>query len=247
MGTQSTPVVAYRVIAADLRAALLRGEFAGGAQLPIESALADHYRVSRQTIRRAFQELVAEGLVERTRGRGTFAANPSRRYLRQFGSIADLMGFAEDTKLEVIEPLRRCVNVEAAGRLRLDGDIVHRLVFTRSFDDAPFSLTTVYLPPDIAERLDDVEEVTRAGAQSNVTIIGVLEAHLGITISEADQSITAESATEALASSLGCSRGAPLLRIDRVYLGLDNAPVELAVAHFLPDHYSYRVKLRRGT
>ena len=47
------------------------------------------------------------------------------------------------------------------------------------------------------------------------------------------------------ARHLGCDTGEPLLRIDRLYFDAEDAPVELAVSYFDPEHYSYRVKLRR--
>lgn len=45
-----------------------------------------------------------------TASRGTFAT-PSGRYLRQFGTIDDLMGLPIDTRLEIVTPLRRRVEV----------------------------------------------------------------------------------------------------------------------------------------
>jgi len=38
----------------------------------------------------------------------------------------------------------------------------------------------------------------------------------------------------------------PALRIDRLYVDVRGQPVELAVSHFDPDRYTYRVQLRRG-
>ena len=64
-------------------------------------------RLSRQTVRRAFQDLVAEGVVYRVPGRGTYASEPGRRYLRQLGSIEDLMSLSDDTTMEVLTGLRR--------------------------------------------------------------------------------------------------------------------------------------------
>ena len=49
-----------------------------------------------------------------------------------------------------------------------------------------------------------------------------------------------------VAAAIGCNIGDPLLRVDRIYLTTDNQPVELAISHFLPEQYSYRVKLRRS-
>ena len=95
---------AYHTLASELRTSILQGKYADGSPLPTEAELASHHHLSRQTVRRASQELVAEDLVYRVAGRGTFAAPADRQYLRQFGSIEELMGLSLDTELELIEP-----------------------------------------------------------------------------------------------------------------------------------------------
>ena len=90
-------------------------------------------------------------------------------------------------------------------------------------------------------------ELTVAGAGSQTTIIGLLDARLPAPIAEADQSITVAPADPATATQLGCPAGDPLLRIDRLYSDTAGRPVELAVSHFLPEQYTYRVTLRRSS
>jgi DNA-binding GntR family transcriptional regulator len=237
---------AYKVLARELRRAILQRRYADGTRLPTEAELAQEYQVSRQTVRRAFHDLVADGMVHRVPGRGTFAAPRDGQYLRQFGSIDDLMGLSLDTRLQVLRPLRRVINIEAASRLRLDGDAVHTVVFRRTHNGEPLCHTTVYLHPAAGEALGDVAELRQQGATSDATIIGLLDSRLPAPIAEAEQSITAAAADPALATALGCRPDVPLLRIDRIYLTTDSQPVELAISHFLPEQYSYRVKLRRS-
>ncbi|HJP76076.1 MAG TPA: GntR family transcriptional regulator [Pseudonocardiaceae bacterium] len=238
---------AYKVLARELRAAILQRRYADGSRLPTEAELAQEHHVSRQTVRRAFHDLVSEGMVHRVPGRGTFAAARDGQYLRQFGSVEDLMSLSRDTKLEILCPLRRQVNIEAAGRLRLTSDAVHTVVFRRLHHDEPFCHTTVYLHPDAGEALAGLPELTTAGARSEVTIIGLLDTRLPAPIAEAEQSITATAADETLAAALDCAPGVPVLRIDRLYLTEDGRAIELAISHFLPEQYSYRVKLRRSS
>jgi GntR family transcriptional regulator len=245
-GTAGRARAAYRGLADDLRADILARRYPEGVRLPTEAELARTYRVSRQTVRRAFQDLVAEGLVHRVPGRGTFTAPRSGRYLRQFGSVEDLMSLSVDTTMELLVPLRRQVDVDAAGRLQLESDVVHTLAFRRLHDGVPFCHTTVWLPPEAGAALQPLAEVTRAGAVSTATVIGLLDGRLDAPITDAEQSITVGSASESVAADLECEARKALLRIDRLYATATGQPVELAVSYFLPEFYSYRVHLRRG-
>ncbi|MCX4705413.1 GntR family transcriptional regulator [Streptomyces sp. NBC_01352] len=236
----------YLRLARELRAAILRHDYPEGVRLPTEAELAQLHGVSRQTVRRAFQDLVAEGLVHRVPGRGTFAAPRDEQYLRQFGSVDDLMGLSIDTRMNVVTPLHRRVDVDAAGRLGLHTDQVYKLAFLRLHEDTAFCHTSVFLPPDVGRLLEPVPELAEPSTPSAFTVIGLLDGRLPEPIAEAEQSITVADATPELAAHLGCEPGRALLRIDRVYQSVAGQLVELAISHFLPEHYSYRVRLRRS-
>jgi GntR family transcriptional regulator len=180
----------YTALARDVRKQILQGRYADGSRLPTEAEFAEQYGVSRQTVRRAFHDLVSEGMVSRTPGRGTFAAPRGGAYVRQFGSVDDLMGLSVDTRMDVITPLRRQVDVAAAGRLRLSSDIVYTITFRRSHDETPFCVTVVSLPPEAGLALASVAELAAEGATSEVTIIGLLDTRMDAPIAEAEQSIT---------------------------------------------------------
>jgi GntR family transcriptional regulator len=70
-----------REIAADLRAAILRGDLPPGAVLPSERELIDRYKTTKSTASKAISILLVEGLVSTEFGRGTFVRNrpPLRR------------------------------------------------------------------------------------------------------------------------------------------------------------------------
>lgn len=235
---------AYRTLARTLRDALVQGKYPDGVRLPTEAELAAEHKVSRQTVRRAFHDLVADGMVHRVPGRGTFAAPHDDRYLRQFGTIDDLMGLSIDTRMEILAPLRRRVDIEAASRLRLPGDVVHTVVFRRLHNDIPFCVTTVHLPPAVAAILAEEPTLTSPGATSATTVIAMVDTRHPI--AEAEQSITAVAAEPPATTHLNCPAGNPLLRVDRTYHSTKGTPVELAISYFLPEHYSYRVHLRRA-
>ncbi len=246
------PLPAYQALREQLREQIAAGRYRDGARLPTESELVSAHGLSRQTVRRAFQDLVAEGVVYRVPGRGTYASDPGRRYLRQLGSIEDLMSLSDDTTMEVLSGLRRRVDVDAASRLRLDDDVVFSVVFRRlhagdpsAEPGVPFVSTTVHLVPSAAAALSSAPELAD-GAVGTQTVIGLLEPHLAEPIAEAAQWITVAPADDAVAAAVDCAPGHPMLRVDRLYSDADGRPVELSVSHFLPEQYTYRVTLRRS-
>jgi DNA-binding GntR family transcriptional regulator len=217
--------------------------------LPTELELAAQHGVSRQTVRHAFGELVAESLVYRIRGRGTFAtplANPGS-YLRSFGSIDELLALSLDTQLELIRPFERQADPEAAGRLGLESDDVIVGTFRRLHQEAVFCVTTTYLPPDLGRLVQKNRALSKPGARSPATIIGLIERYAGLPVVGAHQSIVAVSSPTDVADLIECTVGAPVLRIDRLYYDRAGTMVELAVSHFNPSRYSYRVELRRAS
>ncbi len=59
-------------IAEELRKRVDAGEWSGARRLPTERDLAAEYGVARNTVRRAFDQLEADGLLKRRVGRGTY-------------------------------------------------------------------------------------------------------------------------------------------------------------------------------
>jgi GntR family transcriptional regulator len=70
--TRATGQPFYQQIADDLRRQIVDGTYHRGDQLPSERDLREQYKVSAKTVRQAFDQLRAEGLVVSYQGRGVF-------------------------------------------------------------------------------------------------------------------------------------------------------------------------------
>ncbi len=66
----------YRTIYEEQRKKVLTGEYADGERMPYERELCDQYQVDRITVRRALEMLVADGLLEKRAGLGSFVRSP---------------------------------------------------------------------------------------------------------------------------------------------------------------------------
>jgi len=238
-------VPAYQRLADDLRVALKEGRFGKEESLPTEAKLAEEYGVSRPTVRRAFQDLVAEGLVYRTPGKGTFPTEYSRNshYLGQIGTIEDLTAFA-GTEMEVMQPVELKTDSEAASLLELPSRAVAAVVLRRLYDGVPFGLSRIYLPPELGTRLVEAEALPTRG---DATVIGTLEGFMSRAVVGANQVITAVPMPEDVAPLIDAEAGEPSLRVQRLYVDDQETPVELAVSYYNPRRYSHHLKMRRRT
>ncbi|UFU05957.1 GntR family transcriptional regulator [Ruania halotolerans] len=73
----------FQSLAGDLRRGILAGEWAADGKLPTENRLAADTGLSLTTVRRAYDELVEDGLILRRRGAGTFVIDRTAGSPRQ--------------------------------------------------------------------------------------------------------------------------------------------------------------------
>lgn len=107
----------YVQVARSLRSRVLGGELAIGQKLPTEEQMCKSYHVSRVTVRRALDELVREGLVERRRPLGTFVGEWERATKRS-GHYTVARGFTADLQERGLTActIRASVTLEAPDR-----------------------------------------------------------------------------------------------------------------------------------
>src|SRR5215212_1849188 len=226
---ENLPTHAYQRLAEDLRMALFEGRFKVGERMPTEAELAEMYGVHRQTVRRAFHDLVADGLVARIPGRGTFPTNFATRghYVRSIGNIEDLQAFV-GTEMELLQQIELRSDEEAAGRLGLQSKVIAAIALRRLYEGVPFGFTHVYLPPSLGLRLAESESLPTKGPG---TVIGAL----------------AKLIPETIAALIDYEADQPCLRAERTYFDTTGTPVEVAVSFYNPNHYVYRLQMRRRT
>lgn len=142
------PTTRYQAIAAQLEEEL-RTAYRRGDYLPSEQQLAQRYAVNRHTLRRAVDELVNRGLVQRRRGVGILVL--MRPYDYPLHSQARfshnlLEQGSHPTSELLLSTLRPCPR-EVAQALGCDeGDEIVHLRTLRRVDGMPVSLINHYLP-----------------------------------------------------------------------------------------------------
>src|SRR5688572_28174034 len=99
---------------------LMSGEWPAGAAVPTEAQLARSYGVSIGTVRKALGELVAERVLVRRPGRGTFAARHDRDHmLEAFYNVVDANGRKELPASELLSFRKTVPDDAIAARLEV--------------------------------------------------------------------------------------------------------------------------------
>lgn len=146
----------YAALAAALRQRVVDGEWPPGTALPAETSLAAEHGVALGTLRRAFELLTEQGLIERHHGRGTFVRGglsgaPMLRFFR-FGA-----GDGEVPQSRILARQSVVASAEVARRLGIArGDPVLRLQRLRSLGRQPCLFEEIWLPLPLFETLLEV-------------------------------------------------------------------------------------------
>ena len=223
----------HRQVTTQLRGAILDGRVAVGAELPKEAELAAGFGVSLITIRHALRELEAEGLIRKRPAKAAIviSATPHQPAPRPLNSLEDVVAATEGARLAISGyAMRR--SAEASQVFGLDPTLpLHCLRGRLLVEGTVLSEITIFFPPAIGARL------TRADFD-DVVVFRSVERRLGIRLSGARITVTAESADAALARTLETEEGAPVLVSRMLWRAEDGAPVELTIARHRADRYS---------
>lgn len=234
----------YRRLALALAAEIEAGLYGAEKALPTDSELMLKYGLGRQTVRRAFQELVGDGLVYRVRGKGTFPTSRPRagRVVRSTGSIEALEQWS-GTEMEVVTPLALTRAPDDADRLELATPVVARLTVRRWVDTNPFALTEIILPPDLGNMLVSEDRIPHGRVPG--TIVASVGEIAG-PVASAEETVTAIALPESFADLLYTQAGRPTLRVERVYRNVDGVPLEIATTVYATERYEHRLLIHRA-
>ncbi len=248
------PLPKYHQVYLVLREQLEEGRFSAG--VPAEMQLVKDFGVARVTVRRALEQLVSDGLIARSPGRGTVAlarqdglarsqAGGPRGASKLVVQRAQLTGLLENivnmglrTKVKVVRCDVLPASEEVAQHLALAaGTPVQKAVRVRAGGEGPLSHITTHVPQEFALHFGRRELAKKP-------ILMLLE-EAGVQIGRAHQSISAKLADVAVARLLQVEVGSALLAVQRLVFDAQERPVQWLQGLYRPDRYQYEMALSR--
>ena len=226
----------YRAVKRALLQAIETGACAPGRTLPSETELAGAFGVSIGTIRKAVDELVAEHVLVRRQGRGTFVATHSTdRFLFQFFHVERSDGRRDAPALELLSFERVRADDEQAAALQLrPGDPVIEAENRLRLQGAAVIHDRLTLPTTLFKGLTEKRFRDRPG-----TIYQLYQVEFGITVLRAIERARAVVAERSSSRILGVALGAPLMQVHRTALTFGDRPVEYRVSTINTARHDY--------
>jgi GntR family transcriptional regulator len=239
-GTSPTFSPLYQQIKALITQSLQSGEWKPGELIPSEVELANRFKVSQGTVRKAIDELAAENLVMRKQGKGTFVSthHEARAHFRFLRLMPD-EGVPHYPESKFIEVKRMRAPADVARLLDLkSGDAVIFIKRVQSFDGVPTIVEELWLPGVTfkgltAERLEEYKG----------PMYGLFESEFGTRMIRATEKIRAVCAADGDAALLRIAANTPLLASERVSFTYGDKPVELRRGLYSTERHHYHNEL----
>ncbi len=239
---KDVPVQLYYQLTNELRKYIQSGNLSIGDMFPTDREIMERYKVSATTVRRAIKQLVNEGWIERTPGKGTFIRKEPIK--EQLGRLT---GFFDEMRAKGYQPSAALL---FAGEVQIEDALKKQYALLREWpetdailfrkvqqlNDKPIVFVNSYWKKEYGLELMK-HDLKRVGLYESA------EKHLGIRLTHAEQNIFAGTAAKEALECLGLKKHEPVLIMERLAYAGDEL-VEFSYNIYRADCYSYHVTLR---
>ena len=231
----------YARVEMALAAEISSGSLSPGDRLPTEDQLIERFAVSRSTVRKAVENLVARGLAEIRRGKGTFVTEPklTQTLTALSGFVEDMTALGRRATARLLDKRPVPATEDVARQLGVArGAMVYRIERVRLADGVAMSFDETYLPLDVGEKVasNDLEAEP---------IFDLLELRYDLPLIEAEYQLEAVTADERVAQALGVAVGSPIFLIERTSYTEGQRPVDYEKLYYRGDLIRFTTRLSR--
>ncbi|GAA6137678.1 GntR family transcriptional regulator [Arenicella sp. 4NH20-0111] len=229
----------YQQVYDEIVKRLGEGFWKAGDSLPSEFALAEELGVSQGTVRKALNQLVAENILRRRQGKGTYVAEHSNESsLYRFFRYREKGGKGVIPETKIISVLRREPSELESSKLSLDcGSDVVEMVRLRSIQDKPAIFEKVIQPLSVFPGIDRESEYPNS-------LYALYQEKYGISIVEVRDELHAVKLEEEVAKQLNLPVGSAALMTQRSSINIDGRVVEWSQAYCSTENFVYSVTLK---
>ena len=235
MLNRSSPIPLYIQIEQGIQGLIVQGNLGAGDKIPSEVVLAQRYRVSRMTARKAVDRLVSSGVLFRKQGMGTFVNSQRIHHglstKLSFSAAMESLGLQHSTRVLIADLVQAPTHVLSALREVGSGQAI-RIERVRMVDGGPVALHNTYLPSAYSMILE--QDLTGSLTKA-MTFVGAKVVTVRDTVS-------ATLANDMHAALLKTEVGAALLEIHGLGFGDDGRPLRFTEAFYRGDRFTFELE-----
>lgn len=217
---KNTSLPLFYQVKENLKCKIVSGDWEVGQQIPTEKELAAQFKVSTITVKRAVHELVAEGMLYRRSGKGTFVIRQEEQSLSKLVTLKNEAWEDHHHPHSLIRFAIDQPNQEVRSKLSLNENekvyLIHRL---KTEHDDPLAIEFSFLP------VSPFPELT-IDMLENQLLYNLITEHYQIELGKAKVYFSSFAATQYEADLLQVPLGEQLLLLERCTAAKDGRIVE---------------------
>lgn len=224
----------YQQISEIIKTKIKTAEYAENDRIPTETELMEQFGVSRITVRKAIEDLVAEGYLVKKQGKGTFVSTHKVfrkiEYVSGFSDSLKANGFKSDSLIlqETIMP----ADEELAGKLAIPvGAEVLYIQRKRSANNWAILLENNYFP---LERFAFLQGENLAGS-----LYAILRQHKIEPVNPGETTLEIVTADDQIAKIMAVAIGTPFFYMKTVVKDQNMRPIHYGKQFYLGDAYTF--------
>ncbi|MGF6793458.1 GntR family transcriptional regulator [Paraburkholderia sp. 35.1] len=238
-GAAATPAIGgtrYKEVKNAMLAALAAHEWKGGETIPSEKRLAERFGVSIGTLRKAIDELVADNILVRHQGLGTFVAQHQRdRHFFRFFRIVRQDGDKTYPSVTLVQFRKAKATRDIATLLKVEtGARVFTFINRLALHGETVMIDNITVPE---ARFPGLTEAALRSRPS--TLYNFYQDAFNINVLGTEERVRVAVANELESKLLEVPHGTPLLEVRRVAYSYHRAPVEVRISHANTARYEY--------
>ena len=231
----------YQRLRDELSQRIARQQWRPGEAIPTEAELVKEFSASVGTVRKAIDMLVADSVLERFQGKGTFVRRPRfDSSLFRFFRFQNRAGERQVPEGRILrrEVLEAPSAVASALRIAPQTEVIH-LLRLRVLDSKPLLAESIWLPEEKFAALLDIDT-----SEFGDLLYPLYEERCGQSVASAEEDLTAEAVSDVYARLLQLRPGAPVVVVERIAFGCDHQPLEWRRSRGPADQFHYHVEIR---
>jgi GntR family transcriptional regulator len=233
----------YTQIANDIRNQIVKKMVQANEQLPFEKDLCIKYKASKMTVKKALDILVAEGLIVKRRGSGTFVksiSNSDMTRLLVSNQFRGLTALYSDHKVDskLLEFVVVTSSKDVKNKLNLQNDeFLYNILRVRYLDTEPFVIENTYMPINLISGLKK--------QHAEGSIYAYIEDKLGLKIQSSHRTITVRKSTKMEQKYLNLEDNDPVAVVEQVAYLESGVAFEYSISVHRYDRFAFETVIVR--